>query len=88
MLKLSNDCQSEYKLLKSNYDNIDSIIDDENKLHFYAGIPTVAIFDLVFDFFENSINESDTSNLKKKKKTFIMVLMRLQLGLLEQDPCI
>ena len=88
MLKLSNDCQSEYKLLKSNYDNIDSIIDDENKLHFYAGIPTVAIFDLVFDFFENSINESDTSNFFLKKKTFIMVLMRLQLGLLEQDPCI
>ena len=36
LLKLSNDCQSEYNLLKSNYDNINhrSIIEDENKLHF------------------------------------------------------
>ena len=57
LLKLSNGCPSEHKLLKSNYDNTNykSIIEDENKLHFYTGIPTVAIFDLVFDFVENSI---------------------------------
>ena len=44
---MSNDCQSEYKLLKSNYDNINyiSITEDENKLYFYTGMPTVAIFD-------------------------------------------
>ena len=79
-------CQSEYKLLKSNYDNINykSIIEDENRLHFYIGIPTVAMFDLVFDFVENSVNQSGTSKLTKKE-TFIMVLMRLRLGLLEQD---
>ena len=61
LLKLSNDCQSEYNLLKSNYDNINykSITEDENKLHFYSVIPTVAIFDLVFDFVENSkINQT------------------------------
>ena len=59
LLKLSNDCQSEYKLLKSNYDNINykSVVEDENKLYFYTGIPTVAIFYLVFDFVENSINQ-------------------------------
>ena len=59
LLKLSNDCQSEYELLNSNYDNINykSVVEDENKLYFYTGIPTVAIFYLVFDFVENSINQ-------------------------------
>ena len=59
LLKLSNDCQSEYKLLNSNYDNVNykSVVEDENKLYFYTGIPTVAIFYLVFDFVENSINQ-------------------------------
>ena len=84
MVKLSNDCQSEYKLLKSNYDNINyrSVVKGENKLYFYTGIATVAIFDLVFDFVENSINQPGTSKLTKKE-TFIVILMRL--GLLEQD---
>ena len=51
MLKLSNDCQSEYKLLKSNFDKINykSVVEDENKLYFYTGIPIVGIFDLVSD---------------------------------------
>ena len=86
MLKLSNDCQSEYKLLKSNYDNINykSVVEDENKLYFYTGIPTVAIFYLVFDFVENSINQWDISKLTKKE-TFVMILMRARLRLLEQD---
>ena len=59
LLKLSNDCQSEYELLNSNYDNINykSVVEDENKLYFYTGIPTVAIFYLVFGFVENSINQ-------------------------------
>ena len=72
MLKLSNDCESEYKLLKSNYDNINykSAVEDENKLYFYTGIPTVAIFDLLFDFDENSINQSDISKLAKKKNIY------------------
>ena len=86
LLKLSNDCQSEYKLLKSNYDNINykSVVEDENKLYFYTGIPTVAIFYLVFDFVENSINQWDISKLTKKE-TFVMILMRARLRLLEQD---
>ena len=51
LLKLSHDCQSEYQLLKSNYDNINykSVAKDENKLYFYTRIATVAIFDLAFD---------------------------------------
>ena len=86
LFKLGNDCQSEYKLLKSNYDNINykSVAEDENKMYFYTGIPTVAIFDLVFDLVENSVNQSDISKLTKKE-TFIMILMRLRLGLLEED---
>ena len=44
----------------------------------------MAIFDIVFDFVENSINQPDTSKLTKKE-TFIKILMRLSLGLLEQD---
>ena len=86
LLKLSNDCQSEYKLLKSNYDNINykSVVEDENKLYFYTGTPTVAIFYLVFHFVENSINQSDISKLTKKER-LIMILMRLRLRLLEQD---
>ena len=85
LLKLSNDCQSEYQLLKSNYNiNYKSVAKDENKLYFYTGIATVAIFDLVFDFVENSINQSDISKLTKKE-TFIMILMRLRLGLLKED---
>ena len=86
MVKLSNDCQSEYKLLKSNYDNINykSVVEDENKLYFYIGITTVVIFDLVFDFVENSINRSDISKLTKKE-TFTMILMRVRRGLLEED---
>ena len=83
LLELSNDYQSQYKLLKSNYDN-NSVVEDENKLYFYTGIPTLAIFDLVFDFVENSINQSDISKLAKKE-TFSMILMRLRLGLLEED---
>ena len=86
LLELSNDYQSQYKLLKSNYDNINykSVVEDENKLYFYTGIPAVAIFDLFFDFVENSINQSDISKLAKKE-TFSMILMRLRLGLLEED---
>ena len=86
MLKLSNDCQSEYKLLKSNYDNINykSIVENEKKLYFNTGILTVAIFNLVFDFVENSIKQWDISKLTKKE-TFVMILMRARLRLLEQD---
>ena len=86
MLKLSNDCQSEYKLLKSNYDNINykSIVENEKKLYFNTEILTVAIFNLVFDFVENSIKQWDISKLTKKE-TFVMILMRARLRLLEQD---
>ena len=68
LFKLSNGYQSEYKLLKSNYDSINykSVIEDENKLYVYKEITTVGIFDLVFE-------------------TFIIILMILRLGLLEQD---
>ena len=61
---MSNDCQSEYKLLKSNFDKVNykSIIEDENKLYFCTGIPTVAMFDLVFYFVENSVNQSPLAN--------------------------
>ena len=74
---------SECKLLKSNCDNINykSVVEDENKLYFYTGIPTVAIFDLVFDFVENSINQSDISKLTKKE-TFIMTRIT------RERPCI
>ena len=60
--------QSECKLLKSNYDNLNnkSVKEDENKLYFYTGISNVAIFDLVFDFAEKSINQSDVRKLKKR----------------------
>lgn len=52
LLKVINYCQSEYKLLKSNYENITykPITEDENKMYFYTGIPTMAIFDLILDF--------------------------------------
>ena len=65
--KLSNDCQSEYKLLKSNFDKINykSVVEDENKLYFYTGIPIVGMFDLVCDFVENSINQSDPIKFTK-----------------------
>ena len=68
MLKLSNYCQSEHKLLKSNYDNKNykSVVEDENKLYFYTGIPTVAISDLVCGFVEKSINQSDSKLTKKE----------------------
>ena len=53
LLKLSNGYQSEYKLLKSNYGNINYklVIEDENKLYFYKEIPAVGMFDLVFETF-------------------------------------
>ena len=72
--------------MKSNYDNINykSVAEDENKLYFYTGIPTVPIFDLIFDFAENSINQSDISKWTKQE-IFVMILMRLRLGLLERD---
>ena len=59
---------SECKLLKSNYDNLNnkSVKEDENKLYFYTGISNVAIFDLVFDFAEKSINQSDVRKIKKR----------------------
>ena len=57
---MSNDCQSDHKLLKSSYDKVNykSIIEDENKLCFYTGIPTVAMF----HFVENSVNQSPLAN--------------------------
>ena len=69
--------------MKSNCDNINykSVVEDENKLYFYTGIPTVPIFDLVFDFAENSINQSDISKLTKKE-TFIMTRIT------RERPCI
>ena len=71
------DFQSEYKLLKSNYDEINykSITEDENKLYFYEGIPTVAIFDLAIIFIENS-SQSDNSKLTKKE-ILVIILMKL-----------
>ena len=71
------DFQSEYKLLKSNYDKINykSITEDESKLYFYKGIPTVAIFDLAIIFIENS-SQSDNSKLTKKE-ILVIILMKL-----------
>ena len=77
MLKVNIDFQSEYKLLKSNYDKINykSITEDENRLYFYKGIPTVAIFDLAINFIENS-SQSDNSKLTKKE-ILVIILMKL-----------
>ena len=77
MLKVNIDFQSEYKLLKSNYDKINykSITEDENKLYFYKGILTVAIFDLAINFIENS-SQSDNSKLTKKE-ILVIILMKL-----------
>ena len=44
----------EIKLRQLNYI---SITEDENKLYFHTGLPTVATFYLVFNFIENSINQ-------------------------------
>ena len=56
----------------------------EEKMMFYTGLPSFEIFDSVFDFVENYISQTSCSKLTKKQE-FILVLMRLRLGLLEQD---
>ena len=61
LLKTSSECQSKNKFSKSNCNNVNYKYRDENKLDFYTGLPTVAIFDLVFGFVGNSVNQLDTS---------------------------
>ena len=57
-------------MIVSQNTNYKSITEDEN--NFYTEIPTVTIFDLVFEFAEYSINQSDTSKLTKKE-IFIII---------------
>ena len=56
----------------------------KNKLYLYTNLSTEAIFDLVFDFTENSVNQSDSTK-STKKEIFVIILMRLTLGLFQQD---
>ena len=58
--------------------------DNDEKVFFYTGLPTYAIFMTVFSHVKDNIIVTSTSSLTKFQQ-FLMVLMNLRLGLLNQD---
>ena len=58
--------------------------DNDEKVLFYNGLPTYAILMTVFSHVKNNIIVTSTSSLTKFQQ-FLMVLMKLRLGLLSQD---
>ena len=59
-------------------------IQDPEKIKFYTGVPNVFL-DKIFKLCEPYINPEDYSTKLSNKQQFFMVLIRLRLGLLEQD---
>ena len=58
--------------------------DNDEKVLFYTGLPTYAILMTVFSHVKDNIIVTSTSSLTKFQQ-FLMVLMKLRLGLLNQD---
>ena len=65
------------------HSNLFLSLDDAAKVKFYTGLPSMEIFEHVFNMVEGSVDRNGTKLTKKQE--FIIVMMRLRLGLLEQD---
>jgi len=86
-----NEVESENLILKDQVSNLkkfslteENLKNDEKKLKFYTGLPTFTLLMHVFNLVSSAIPSSYRNALPKFSE-FIMVLMRLRLGLLEQD---
>uniref|UniRef100_A0A7M5WV33 Transposase Helix-turn-helix domain-containing protein n=1 Tax=Clytia hemisphaerica TaxID=252671 RepID=A0A7M5WV33_9CNID len=58
---------------------------DTDKMKFYTDLPSFEIFDEIFNFVKDHVDRDENSIKLTHKQEFIIVLMRLRLGLLEQD---
>ena len=82
-----------FKSLSQSFENVNSLLSkftfkdiiDENMLKFYTGLPNYEVFQLVYNTVCDHVPRSDNKCKLTKQQELILVLMRLRLGLLEQD---
>ncbi|XP_066913333.1 uncharacterized protein [Clytia hemisphaerica] len=59
--------------------------DSKKKMKFYTGLPSFEIFKNVIEFIKDHVDRDETSTKLTHKQEFVIVMMRLRLGLLEED---
>ncbi|KAF6206914.1 hypothetical protein GE061_018150 [Apolygus lucorum] len=89
MLRKDNEwMRDENRKLKLNLKNVsideDSLRDDDEKTNFLTGLKNFKLLKSVYDFVEVEIPHSYRNTLPKFSE-FVLTLMRLRLGVLEQD---
>jgi len=58
---------------------------DIKKMKFYTGLPSFEVFENIFEFVKKNVDRDETLTKLTLKQEFMVVLMRLRLGLLEED---
>ena len=59
--------------------------DNDNKVQFYTGLPNANVLEYVLDLVKDHIPGAYVNRKLSKKQEFVMVLIKLRLGLFEQD---
>ncbi|XP_066916748.1 uncharacterized protein [Clytia hemisphaerica] len=59
--------------------------DSKKKMKFYTGLPSFEIFKNVIEFIKDHVDRDETSTRLTHKQEFVIVMMRLRFGLLEED---
>lgn len=59
--------------------------ENEKKMKFYTGLPSFEVFENLFDLVQNHVDRDESSTKLTRRQEFMIVLMRLRLGLLEED---
>jgi len=64
----------------------DAFKDDDQKVNFYTGLPSFQILMVIFNFVSPHVKHgSSTTHALSKFEEFIAMLMKLRLGLFDQD---
>ena len=58
---------------------------DEHKVKFYTGLPSFSILMIVYNFVSSQVNYGSKTHALSKFEEFIAALMKLRLGLYDQD---